>query len=172
MQATAQTGFDLTHFVVDWEHRQATCPMGQTSSTWKPPRPSNGRRRIAVGFSKATGQPCPCRDQCTSSRRNGRQLAIPADQATFDTLCLARAHQKTEAFKNRYKVRAGIEGTISQAVNALDIRSARYIGLAKTHLQHVLTATALNILRTLNWLLGQPLAKTRTAHFMALAPSS
>lgn len=54
-----------------------------------------------------------------------------------------RRYQKTKEFKERYAKRAGIEGTISQAVYALGMRRCRYRGLAKTHLQHVLTAGAI-----------------------------
>jgi IS5 family transposase len=46
-----------------------------------------------------------------------------------------------------YRQRAGIEGTISAGVRVLHLRRSRYIGLAKTHLQHVLTAAAMNLIR-------------------------
>jgi transposase len=71
-------------------------------------------------------------------------------------------------FKERYDKRAGIEGTISQTVCALDMRRSRYIGLAKTHLQHVLTATAINLIRVGAWLEEIPFAKTRRSPFAAL----
>jgi transposase len=171
-QATAQAGFDLTHLAVDWTHRQVTCPMGQTSARWKNAGAVAGTPVIRVVFAKESCEHCPCRDQCTTGTVTGRQLTLPADQATFDTLRQARAYQHTAEFKTRYKTRAGIEGTLSQAVNTLDIRRSRYIGLAKTHLQHLLSATALNILRAVHWLLGEPLAKTRTAPFQALAAPS
>ena len=64
--------------------------------------------------------------------------------------------------------RAGSEGTLSQAVWRGGLRHARYIGLAKTHLQSLLTATALNLVRILNWLLGVPIARTRRSHFRQL----
>jgi transposase len=43
------------------------------------------------------------------------------------------------------------------------------VGLAKTHLQHVLTAGAINVMRVVNWLGGAEHARTRTSHFTALA---
>jgi transposase len=46
-----------------------------------------------------------------------------------------------------YKRRAGIEGTISQGVRTCGLRRWRYIGEAKTHLQHVATAAAINVTR-------------------------
>jgi transposase len=83
----------------------------------------------------------------------------------------ARQHQASEEGKKLYRRRAGIEGTFSQAVRSFDLRHTRYRGLAKTHLQHVVTAAALNIDRLVAWLQNLPRAKTRTSRFAALAPA-
>ena len=48
------------------------------------------------------------------------------------------------------------------------LRCARYRGLAKTHLQHVATAAALDLDRIAAWLQGRPLAPTRISRFAAL----
>lgn len=53
----------------------------------------------------------------------------------------------------------------------LDI-SSRYIGLAKTHLQHVLTSVAMNITRIVSWLMGISHAHTRISRFAALAANN
>jgi transposase len=73
-----------------------------------------------------------------------------------------------DEFKQRYARRAGIEGTVSQATS-FGLRRSRYTGLAKTHLQNVLTATAINLTRVVDWLEGKPRAPTRTSPFAALA---
>jgi hypothetical protein len=49
------------------------------------------------------------------------------------------------------------------------LRRARYRGLARTHLQNVATAAALDLDRIAAWLHGRPLARTRTSRFAALA---
>jgi hypothetical protein len=46
-----------------------------------------------------------------------------------------------------YHARAGVEGTLAQGLRVCDLHRARYVGLAKTHLQHVLTAAAVNVRR-------------------------
>ena len=66
-------------------------------------------------------------------------------------------------------MRAGIEGTLSQGVRAFGLRQSRYIGLAKTGLQQVCTAAAMNASRVVRWLDGVPLARTRVTRFAALA---
>ena len=68
--------------------------------------------------------------------------------------------------------RAGIEGTLSQGVRTADLRRSRYIGLAKTHLQHILIAAALNLRRITDWLMDVPRACTRTAPFVLLAQAA
>ncbi len=47
----------------------------------------------------------------------------------------------------------------------------RYVGLEKTHLQHVLTAVVMNFVRIGHWLEGHPLAKTRPSAFARLCRS-
>jgi transposase len=73
------------------------------------------------------------------------------------------------AWKQRYRVRAGIEGTLSQGVRAFGMRRSRYIGLAKSGLQQACTAAAMNVSRAVHWLAGRPRARTRVTRFAALA---
>lgn len=68
--------------------------------------------------------------------------------------------------------RAGIEGTLSEGIRAHGLRRARYVGLAKTHLQHLMTATAINFKRIFNWLSGVPQTTTRTSQFAKLMAQS
>ena len=73
-------------------------------------------------------------------------------------------------WKERYHVRAGVEGTLSQGVRVFGMRRSRYIGLLKTGLQEVCTAAAMNVSRIVHWLDGLPRATTRVTRFAALAP--
>ncbi len=81
----------------------------------------------------------------------------------------ARQRQETEEFATQYARRQGIEGTLSQGVRAFGLRRARYRGQAKTHLQHVATAVAINVRRVTDWRNGVPRAETRCSHFATLA---
>ncbi|MFF3733411.1 transposase, partial [Streptomyces sp. NPDC002476] len=107
------------------------------------------------------------RDQCTRSTKYGRQLTVrPQDQDAL--LERVRAEQATDKWKDRYAARAGVEGTIHQAVAAAGARRTRYIGQAKTRLAHILTATAINLIRLDAWWNETPLARTRTSRLAAL----
>ena len=81
---------------------------------------------------------------------------------------VARQREEQLAFSREYRRRVGIEGTISVGVRVLHLRRSRYIGLAKTHLQHVLTAAAMNLIRLGAWFAGTPLARTRQSAFTRL----
>jgi transposase len=48
------------------------------------------------------------------------------------------------------------------------LRRSRYLGQAKTHLQHILSAVALTLLRIDAWLNRTPLAPTRQSAFARL----
>ena len=65
-----------------------------------------------------------------------------------------------------------MESTLSQGVRRFDLRQSRYIGLARTHLQQVLTATAMNVVRVIDWLRGKPLGEKKrpAGRFARLAP--
>jgi hypothetical protein len=80
----------------------------------------------------------------------------------------ARAQQQTKDWNTDYALRAGVEGTIRQAAAVTDMHHARYRELAKTHLEHVFSAVALNLLRLEAWWNGHPLDRTRTSHLARL----
>ncbi|MEU6256189.1 transposase [Streptomyces sp. NPDC047043] len=127
---------------INWQSQQATCPTGAVSRYWTVGLDNNGRDAIRIRFATTTCAPCTVRDQCTRSNQYGRQLTVrPQDQDAL--LERVRAEQNTEEWKAPYAARAGVEGTIHQAVAVSGIRHTRYRGLAKTHLGHVLTATAI-----------------------------
>jgi transposase len=143
-----------------------SCPTGQQSRSWSPTKDRSGHEVIFVKFAPADGLVCPSREQCTQSR--ARSLTF-RPQALSLALQSARQHQRTSDFKEAYAIRAGIESTISQAVRVCDLRQARYFGLPKTKLQHVITATAINVRRIVSWLTLPSLRPTQVSRFAALA---
>ena len=54
-------------------------------------------------------------------------------------------------------------------MRAFGLRRGRYRGLARTHLQHVATAAAIDLQRLAAWFRAVPRAATRTSRFAALA---
>ncbi|MEU2868067.1 IS1182 family transposase [Streptomyces olivoreticuli] len=156
-------------FTTDWDARKVTCPQGAASVSWSQQRKASGTPLVRIHFALADCDPCPLRARCTKAANGkwGRSLTLlPQDQQQI--LEQQRAGQQTDAWKERYDVRAGVEGTISQAVRRTHLRRTPYRGQSKTHLANVLSATALNIIRTDAWLNGTPLGTTHTSHLARL----
>jgi transposase len=163
-QGRANSGFAAADFHYDFAQRRATCPAGRTSCGWQERTNRYGGKEIQIKFATRDCSPCPQRAQCTQTKSKRRLLTIQLE-TEFRALQQARRQEAEPGFKKRYAARAGIEGTISQAVRRCDIRRARYVGQAKTHLQNVCTAVALNLVRLWNWLAETPLATTRRSAF-------
>lgn len=171
-QALAQNGFDLTHFTIDWDNCQVRCPQGCLSQGWSESFNPHGQAVIHVRFRRNDCLNCSSRCECTQFQSaHGRCLNF-LPQAQYLALQARRQYQSTDRFKQRYAQRAGIEGSLSQGVRAFGLRHSRYIGLAKTHLQHIGTAVAMNFVRLWHWWCGLPKEHTRTSRFKALAPAS
>jgi transposase len=168
-QAKAGQGFDLSHFQIDWHSQTVRCPTGQRSRSWTPTTNRSGQEVIYVKFAPADCQACPSRTLCTQAQ--ARSLTF-RPQALYLALQAARAQQSTSDFKEAYAIRAGIESTISQAVRLSDLHQARYFGLPKTRLQHVITATAINVRRVVSWLIEPSFRSTQVSRFAALAVQS
>jgi transposase len=164
-------GFDKASFIVDWERRVVTCPAGKQSISWLPNTyPQNGVA-FEARFARKDCGPCHHRARCTKAKQEPRIIGLQAREH-HQALHLARQHQKTEAFRQQYAARAGIESTHEQAIRRCGLRRCRYIGQTKTSLQHVLTAVAVNLVRLNEWWAGNPTAKTRCSRFGALAQAA
>ncbi len=170
-QARQQTGYDIAHFVVDWQAEQVTCPQGHTSHVWSSSTNQAGDTAITVRFHPNTCVACPARARCTQAKAAPRSLHLQPTQEHHELLQFNRSAQRTPAFQERYRIRAGIEGTISQGVRALGLRRSRFIGEAKTALQHLATAAALNCLRLADWFQNHTRTQTRISAFAELAPA-
>jgi len=160
--------FDHTQFQIDWENRRVTCPNGKISTRCTDRKTWRGTPSLTFVFDKEDCIPCPLREQCSKAKNVGRTLTLyPQEQ--YQAQLEARQRQQTDDFKKLYGERAGIESTFSQGVRRTRLRYCRYIGLARTHLQEIATATALNFLRIFNWLNGDRPKETRISPFQALA---
>jgi transposase len=136
--------FTTSDFAVNWAAGQATCPAGAISRSMRP----DARGLVTFRFRVRDCRPCPLRDQCTTSTDPDRARTITIHPEPVHT---ARTNmirdQDSAAWQQTSNARAGIEGTISQAVRGPGLRHARDRGLAKAHLQNVLSGIAINICR-------------------------
>src|SRR5438094_612586 len=170
-QTQVDGAYTIDQFAVDWDQQQVRCPQGHLSVAWWEHGGGQGSRPIIVAFDKQTCGTCPVRPCCTRAKHTGRRLRLPP-QDQYEALQAAQTWSASEEGQQLYKRRAGVEGTLSQGVRAFGLRRTRYWGLAKTHVQHVAIAAAINIDRIVAWLDDRPRALTRLSRFAALAPAN
>lgn len=133
-QARADGAFDLTQFEVDWQQHKVRCPQGQESVSWVEYMDHAGNPYFQVRFAARDCLACPVRSRCTRAQpHKGRVLKLMR-QVEYEAIKAARLAHASPEGQQRYKRRAGVEGTISQGVRAFGLRRSRYRGLSKTHL--------------------------------------
>ena len=162
-QARAGKGYARADFTVDYDTKTVTCPQGKTAKSWSPCT-QHGKDAIVAIFSITDCGPCPARPLCTAAKR--RVLSLPPPDLA-EAQAAARTAGKTIPFQADYARRAGVEGTMHQAVSH-GARRSRYRGLPKTRLDHVYMACALNLLRLEAFWTGTPLDRRRTSHLARL----
>lgn len=159
-QAQQNQGFAAADFQVNWSSHQVTCPQGRVSRGWSAFEDKNHNAFIKIQFSRAQCGHCAVKTACT--RSPSRSLSI-LPQPEYEALRAAREREDTSQYRELYAKRAGIEGAVSQSVRAFGMRKTRYFGLAKTHLQHILTAVAIDLIQLDHWLCQLIPTRTRTA---------
>ncbi|MFE1443937.1 IS1182 family transposase [Streptomyces sp. NPDC058739] len=142
-------GFARDDFHIDFDRQQVTCPQGQVSAGWHGPYPTSSPTAaplIVARFTKSQCRPCPARTQCTSTADDARTVGFPPLELR-DLQLRVRAEQQTPEWKARYAVRSEVESTVNEFAHGHGMRHCRYRGQGKVHVQHVLTAIAVNIER-------------------------
>ncbi|GIH21013.1 hypothetical protein Raf01_91850 [Rugosimonospora africana] len=143
--AAESPGFTKEDFHINWEDKTLTCPQGTTSPPWKPTM-ADRKPRLSVLFRRSDCRGCSVRLQCTGNVDGKGRHILLLPQPLQEIQTRTRAQQKTLEWQKRYAMRAGAEATVSETVHAHGLRHCRYRGLAKTHIQHVLTAAGTNVI--------------------------
>jgi hypothetical protein len=142
-----------------------TCPAGVTTTDRRMARDGRGRPVPLFRFPRASCGACPLRERCLGGPGGraarpvrpppGRQVQLHFHEAALQQ---ARAAQRTpeqrRALRERLRPRAKVERKIAELLRRHGLRRGRYVGLAKTALQAVLTATMVNAKRLLTLVAG------------------
>ncbi len=162
--------FEHSDFLIDWQAKRVVCPAGQTSRDWGHIPDRHGKPSLRVRFPLPVCRTCSLHDRCTQTE--AYVLILRPDEQTYTAHEIARKRQETPEFRALYAKRAGIEGTIAQAVRTCAMRRARYIGSNKLRLQAFFTATAMNMLRACAWLANGTHASTPVSRFSRLVSAA
>ncbi|MHB1414495.1 MAG: IS1182 family transposase [Chloroflexota bacterium] len=151
-------GFRQGDFLIDEEKREAVCPAGERSARWREVAGEAGEpARVDVQFEGSTCRVCGAFGSCTESAR-GRSLELHPYRRVLQA---RRLEAQTAAYREELKVRAGVEGSISELVRGHGLRQARYRGLGKLRLQCLFTAVAVDLKRLVRWWNRPPGAAAR-----------
>lgn len=130
----------LTAFTMNSENEITSCPEGCTPLKTR----SKDDNHTAL-FSKKTCHSCSRKKTCpTMPGKKGRYLRYD-DKAI--RLALRRSQEDTPEFRDRYRFRAGVEGTMSQLDRLTGFKNLRVRGLSAVSFAAYLKAAAVNIIR-------------------------
>jgi transposase len=166
-QARTEGAYDVSVFTVDWEAQTVICPQGQRNADWNLSRDPSGVEVVHASFPGPVCRACPSRPLCTRAKTAPREVTLRTG-GRHEIIQDIRQREQSAEWRVLYGKRAGIEGCLAQALRLTGLRRARYVGLAKTHLQHVASAAGINVERLDAWFRDVPLAETRVSRFAAL----
>lgn len=135
-----ENALTLTDFTLRKEATVIACPQGHA-----PAKVKHKKGKYIAVFEGQTCSSCPRLKDCpVQSGKKGYYLRYDAK-----TLRLAqrRAHEKTPEFREVYRFRAGVEGTMSQLDRKTGLKHLRVRGLAAVSFCATLKAAGINILR-------------------------
>jgi len=139
----------LADFTFDPSHQQVlTCPSAQAPLHQQPTRNQTGQNAY---FDRTGCDVCPLADRCpTHSNRTQRRLTwTPAQIA----IASRRAEEETAVFKDAYKIRSGIEATISHDKNDQGLGHLRVRGRPAVELAATFKTLAINVRRAVKYAL-------------------
>ena len=97
-----------------------------------------------MSFSAVTCHGYSVKERCTKREKNKGRILTLSPQRVHEARERRRAEQTTPTFQQRYAMRAGIEGSLSEGIRSHGLRHARYRGPSKTQLQAQAIAAAIN----------------------------
>ena len=130
----------LSAFAMDAKNDVTSCPEGCV-----PKKTSNHDGKHVALFSKRSCRGCARKKTCPAVEgKKGRYLRYD-DKAV--RLAARRAYEATPEFRERYRFRSGIEGTMSQLDRLTGIKHLRVRGLSAVSCAVFLKVTGVNIKR-------------------------
>ena len=157
-QARAGQGFDIGHFEIDWSAQTATLFYGFFSRSWREGVDKNGNPVVRIAFSGLDCLSCLDRAKCTTAKKGPRILTVRS-QDEHEALQAGRQRQKTDEFKQAYIILKVVKVSSLWGYALLACEEVAIL-VPICRLQHILTATAMNLTRTVTWLAGIPRKKT------------
>jgi hypothetical protein len=139
-KGTGPRASSLTEFTMNSVNEVTACPEGCA-----PEHTERQNDKYTAFFPKRTCRGCSRKKTCpTKPIKKGRSLRYD-DKAI--RLAWRRVYEDSPAFRDRYRFRAGIEGTMSQLDRLTGIKNLRVRGMSAVSFAGYLKAAGINIIR-------------------------
>jgi transposase len=149
----ANDRFASADFTLNEEGTAVTCPAGQTS---RYRQRNTGRHATIFRFTRATCDACSWQQQCEEKPGTGafgRSVSKNDYEAEYQR---ARERAKTDEFAAVRREHPAVERKLNELLNHHGGRRARYWGLAKVHVQQLMTGFVVNTKQIINSLAVLP----------------
>ena len=130
----------LAEFTVTDQGWVVSCPKGI-----KPDRVKKNKSSYSAAFAVDTCRNCPLLKQCPVSK--GRKAYYYRYKEKDLRLASRVKYEKTKAFKEKYRFRAGVEATMSEFDRRTGVKHLRVRGMKAVRFAAVMKAVGINILR-------------------------
>jgi hypothetical protein len=135
-----QSDLDFSSFSYDAKGRVTACPQGHGPLSTK-----HKKQRHSAAFAAELCSTCPLQSDCpVMPGKHGHYLRYDDKELR---LARRRAHQKTDTFRESYRLRAGIEATLSEYDRKTGVKHLRVRGLKAVRFCAALKAAGINIFR-------------------------
>jgi len=148
-------GITLSDFNVNEKGAIVSCPQGHV-----PVKRKTKKTRHTVAFDSHYCHTCPFQETCPVQQGTKYHYLRYTNKAM--RLARRRAYEKTEAFKDRYRWRSGVEATMSEYDRRTGVKHLRVRGFKAVRFCATLKAVAVNIFRATA--IQRALNKAKTAH--------
>jgi hypothetical protein len=135
--------FDTEAFEIDFEKHEAVCPAGHRSVKKGVEKPDV----IKIRFDYKTCTKCEYFYPCVAKNNTKAKSRVVKLRPFYEIRRERRFTQRTKEFRNEMRVRAQVEGTISEATRMHGLRYSRYRGRMGHQLQFYFVGAALNMRR-------------------------
>jgi hypothetical protein len=139
MGSTKEDTISLADFELSDKGNVISCPQGHA------PARTKKKKRYSAAFDLQHCSNCPNQSIC--SVKKGRKHYYLRYTAKEMRVAIRRAYEQTDAFKDRYRWRAGVEATMSEYDRRTGVKHLRFRGIKAVRFCATLKATGLNILR-------------------------
>jgi len=130
-------------------HDVKACPQGRAPTSVK----HNKKGSISCIWNKSVCDHCAQLGGCSvRESKKGYLLRYTPQQAET---AIRRHYEQSDAFKEKYRYRSGVEASISRYIHMTGARRSRYRGLQRVSYAARLKAVGINVFRTAQYLLEQ-----------------